>query len=92
MYVCVDIRTFFWYSSLMARIKASKLRANIYKILDSVIDTGEVVEVERGSSIVRITADKKMSKLSRLKKRKTARGRLDNIFNITWEKEWTGDK
>lgn len=71
------------------RIKASKLRSNIYNILDSVINTGESVEVERGKALVKITAERTNSKLSTLKKRKTTRGRLDNIFNITWEKDWS---
>jgi hypothetical protein len=73
------------------RIKASKLRADIYNILDSVITSGEVVEVERGGTIIRITADRALSKLEKLKKRKTTRGNVDKIYNITWEKEWSGE-
>lgn len=73
------------------RIKASKLRADIYNILDSVISSGEVVEVERGGTIIRITADRVLSKLDKLKKRKTTRGNVSKIYNITWEKEWSGE-
>jgi len=72
------------------RIKASKLRADIYNILDSIINTGAVIEVERGGAIVKMTSDKAPNKLDKLKKRKTTLGNIDKIYNITWEKEWSG--
>lgn len=71
------------------RIKASKLRADIYNILDTVVNTGQTVEVERGKSIVKISFEPRLSKLSNLKKHKSTRGKIDKIFNITWEKEWS---
>lgn len=88
-YDSIDRRTLMLYSYGM-RIKASQLRADIYNILDSVIVTGEVVEVERGGAIVRITSDRSMSKLSKLKKRKSTSGDISKLYDITWEKEWSG--
>ena len=50
------------------RITASKLRENVYRILDEVIETGAAVEVVRKGSIVKLVAEKPVSKLERLKK------------------------
>src|SRR5438132_542292 len=52
------------------RITASKLRENVYRILDEVVETGVPVEVVRKGAVVRIVAEKPVSKLARLKKRK----------------------
>jgi hypothetical protein len=50
-------------------ITASKLRANVYRILDEVIETGKPVEVVRKGAILAIVPPKRVSKLANLKKR-----------------------
>lgn len=49
-------------------LTASKLRANIYNILDNVLETGVPVEIERSGQILNIIPadDYSMSKLDRL--------------------------
>ena len=71
------------------RITASKLRENVYRILDEVIETGIPVEVVRKSGVVRIVPEKPVSKLARLKKRKLFVGDIDDIIGMDWSKEWT---
>ncbi len=71
------------------RITASKLRENIYRILDEAIDTGMPVEVIRKGNIVRIVPEKRASKLGRLKKRTGFAGDPDDIIGMDWSKDWT---
>jgi hypothetical protein len=71
------------------RITASKLRENVYRILDEVIETGAVVEVVRKGSIVKLVSEKPVSKLDRLTKRSVFVGDPDDIIGMDWSKEWT---
>jgi hypothetical protein len=47
-------------------LTASKLRENIYNILDEVLATGVPVEIERNGQTLRIVADAPKSKLDNL--------------------------
>jgi prevent-host-death family protein len=71
------------------RITASKLRENIYRILDEAIETGNPVEVVRKGTVLRIVPEKQPSKLDRLKKRKGFVGDPDDIIGMDWSKYWT---
>ena len=71
------------------RVTASKLRENIYRILDEAIATGIPVEVLRKGMILRIVPMKRASKLARLKKRTGFRGDPDDIIGMDWSTEWT---
>jgi hypothetical protein len=71
------------------RVTASKLRENVYRILDEAIATGTPVEVVRKGSILRIVPEYRVSKLSRLKKRTGFDGDPDDIIGLDWLKEWT---
>jgi len=70
------------------RLTASKLRDDIYRILDEVRETGRPVEIERKGTILRIVPPKPSSRLSRLKKRKILKVPADQIIHLGWEKEW----
>ena len=70
------------------RITATRLRENIYSVLDQVAETGVPVEIERKGKILRIVADKKPSKLDRLKKHDDFED-LDSIIHMDWSKEWS---
>jgi hypothetical protein len=70
-------------------ITASKLREDIYRILDQAITTGTPVEVVRKGAILRIVPEKRVSKLARLKKRTGLNGDPDEIIAMDWLKEWT---
>ena len=70
-------------------ISASKLRENIYNILDRALQTGVPVEVLRKGKILKIVPAKKPSKLSRLKKRDCLIGDPESIVHLDWLKEWS---
>ena len=64
-------------------ITASDLRQDIYRILDSVLDSGQPVEVERRGRRLKIAAVAPVSKLSRLvPQTKFLRGDPDAIVSI----------
>jgi prevent-host-death family protein len=73
-------------------ITASKLRANIYRVLDQAVETGVPVEVVRKGIVLRIVPETRPSKLSRLKKRTAFVGDPDDIFKIDWRRAWTALK
>jgi hypothetical protein len=70
-------------------VTASKLRENVYRILDEVIETGLPVEVIRKGVVLRIVVEKPISKLARLKKRSVFVGDPDNIIGMDWSSEWS---
>jgi antitoxin (DNA-binding transcriptional repressor) of toxin-antitoxin stability system len=69
-------------------VTASKLRENVYRILDSVLETGEVVEVVRKGRVLRIVTDTPSSRLARLKKRDCIRVNPDDLVEVDWSREW----
>jgi hypothetical protein len=71
------------------RVTASKLRSDIYNILDETLKTGVPVEVMRKGRILKIVPDSKPDKLSRLKKRDYIVGDSDDIVHMDWSKEWS---
>ena len=74
-------------------LTTSKLREDIYKILDRVIETGEPVEIMRKGRIVKITAEgvAASSRLAKLEKRDCIRGNPEDLVEIDWSQEWTAD-
>jgi hypothetical protein len=70
------------------KVTASKLRENIYGILDQALE-GVPVEVVRKGKILRIVPEVKPDKLSRLKKRNCIIGDPDDIVHMDWLSEWT---
>jgi hypothetical protein len=71
------------------RVTASKLRENIYGILDQALETGVPVEVVRKGKILKIVPEVKPDKLSRLKKRNYLVGDPDDIVHMDWLSEWS---
>jgi hypothetical protein len=71
-------------------LTASKLRENIYRILDQVLETGVPVEIERSGRILRIVvADGKTSKLDRLEAHPDAVvGDPEDLVHLDWSNEW----
>ena len=69
----------------------SKLRENIYRILDQVAETGVPVEIVRGRRRLKIVpADESApSKVARLKARPNALvGNPQLLVHMDWSKEW----
>jgi hypothetical protein len=70
-------------------ITASKLRGNIYKILDEVIETGKPVEIERNGQILRLVLAEPVPKLLNLVQRPDfIRVSAEDFIHIDWSKEW----
>lgn len=73
------------------RITASKLRENIYRLLDQVVETGVPVEVERRGKRLRIVPvdDVPKSKLDRLEPHPDAiLGDPADLVHLDWSAEW----
>jgi len=71
-------------------ITASKLRENVYKILDEVIETGVPAEIVRKGVVLRIVPNKPVSKLARLKKHPGAFvGDVEDIIGMDWSIYWS---
>ena len=76
-------------------ISATKLRADIYRLIDNVIESGVPVEVELRGKKVRIVPAEPRDKLANLVKRPGVivgdAGRLDRIKafdEAKWRKKW----
>jgi hypothetical protein len=70
------------------KLTASKLRENIYRVLDGVAETGVPVRVERKGKVLRIALEEAPSKLARLQTRKYLRTKPDAIVHLDWSHEW----
>lgn len=70
------------------KISATKLRENVYKILDEVLETGEPLEVSRKGRTLIIVPKPPPSKLSRLHPRPTVKGDAEDLVHIDWSGEW----
>jgi len=70
----------------MKTITATELRANIYNLLDEVLDTGIPLEIIKGGQKLQIVAVEKVNKLDNLIRRpETIRGDPDELVSQQWE-------
>ena len=69
-------------------LTASKLRENIYKILDRVLETGQSVEIIRRGQKLRIVPEKSRSRLDKLKPREYLATDPEELVHIDWSVEW----
>ncbi|MBN2535574.1 MAG: type II toxin-antitoxin system Phd/YefM family antitoxin [Spirochaetales bacterium] len=72
-------------------ITATKLRQNLYNILDKIIETGIPVEIERNGYTLKIIPEKKISKFERLEKHDVLKGDPESIVSMDWSVEWQKD-
>lgn len=71
------------------QLTATHLRAELFKTLDRVVATGEVVEVSRPGGTVRIVAATSGSRLARLVPHPgTIVGDAAELASLSWESEW----
>jgi antitoxin (DNA-binding transcriptional repressor) of toxin-antitoxin stability system len=70
------------------RVKASKLRENIYRILDQVLETGVPVEIERRGKVLKIVSVEPRSKLEQLTTRDYLRVAPEELVHLDWSGEW----
>jgi hypothetical protein len=70
-------------------LTASKLRENVYRILDDVLETGTPVEIERNGRLLRIVAVEPPGRLARLTPHPDAIvGDPDDLVSTDWSGEW----
>jgi hypothetical protein len=70
-------------------LTASKLREDIYRILDQVLETGVPVEIERRGKMLKIVPAEIPEKLDKLIVRPTfLQGDPEDIVSLDWSREW----
>ena len=71
------------------RITASQLRADVYRLLDQVLETGEAIEIERRGRVVRIVPEDSGNWLDRLVPREgVVSGDPDDLVHVDWSSQW----
>lgn len=72
-------------------VSTSKLRSNIYKLLDKVLETGEPLEIERKGRKLKIIAAPAPDRLARLQAhKKYLPADPEDIVHVDWSGEWRG--
>lgn len=70
-------------------VTASKLRENIYQLLDEVLESGVPLEIDRKGQVLRIVRAEPLKKLEALPRRE---GFLlcdpEEIVHVDWSGEW----
>ena len=69
-------------------VAATKLRQNLYRILDEILDSGIPVKINRKGEILMIIPEKKKGKLERLIEHKTIIGDPESIIKTSFDNEW----
>lgn len=71
------------------RVTASNLRANIYRLLDRVLNTGVPLIIERRGRRLRISAEEPPSRLDALPRRTNViNGDPEDLVHVDWSGEW----
>lgn len=72
-------------------LTASQLRADVYRILDEVLETGSPVSIERKGQKLQIVPVRSGSKLDRLVPHPgTIVGDPEDLVHVDWTGEWRG--
>jgi hypothetical protein len=69
-------------------VTPSKLRENLYSILDEVLETGRPVEIRRRGKILKIVRAEPRSKLANLERREYIAGDPEELVHLDWSDEW----
>ncbi len=70
-------------------VTPSKLRQNIYNLLDQVIETGIPLEIKRKGHKLKIVPAEPVSKLAHLKPDpECIFGDPEELVSITWDRDW----
>ena len=72
-------------------VKPSQLRANLYRLLDRVLRTGEPIEIDRAGQKLLLVPKEKRGKLHNLTLRDVITGDPEDLVHLDWSKEWKGD-
>jgi len=73
-------------------ITATQLRKDVYRLLDQVVDSGEVIEVKRKGKLIRIEPAGGVHKLESLKPHPgTIFGDPEELVHMDWSDQWQPD-
>ena len=72
--------------------KATALRQNLYNILDSVIDSGQPVEIERRGHRLLIMPEKRSSIWDRLEPHSIVNGDPADLVSSSWDQIWSAGR
>ncbi len=72
-------------------ITTSKLRSDIYNLLDEILTTGKPLTIERKGQQLIIMPTKQPDKITRLTSHDCINGDPDEIIHNDWSKEWHCD-
>jgi hypothetical protein len=73
-------------------LHSTALRANIYRVLDRILKTGEPQEVVReGRRLLILPVPEALLDLGRLPKREALTCSPDELVETSWEDEWSQD-
>ncbi len=75
-------------TTMSERLTASRLRQDIYRILDQVIASGVPVEIERHGKVLRIVPPDQPGKISALKPRPYLKGDPEALVHLDWSGSW----
>jgi prevent-host-death family protein len=67
---------------------ATRLRENIFQVLDQVIETGVPVEIKRRGKVLRIVPAEPRKKLDNLQARPYLTCDPEDIVHVDWSAEW----
>ncbi len=86
-------RTYGWAYDEAMKITATRLRSELYRILDRVLETGEAVEVTRaeGTIVIKPLASERRAKPRRKKARTNPDlvvGNPDDLIHFDWVGHW----
>ncbi len=72
----------------MKTVTPTELRANIYNLLEEVLNTGVPIEINKGNRKLKIVPMEKVDKLQNLISRPyVIQGDPDDLAALSWEKE-----
>lgn len=70
-------------------LSASRLRADVYRILDEILRTGQPVDIQRGGRLLRIVPVDPPGRLERLVAHDDAVvGDPEDLVHVDWSGEW----
>lgn len=72
-------------------VTASQLRADVYRLLDRAIETGEPLEIERNGVILRIVPPAPRHWLDALPRRPVTDD-PEGLVSVDWSGSWSGDE
>lgn len=74
-------------------VTPSQLRADVYHLLDRVLETGEPLEIRRKGRTLRLVPDVPTDRLQRIRTNPDViAGDPEDLIAISWAEEWDADQ